>query len=69
MKVKVGSIVNSELGIGTVLAITAEWVIVRCKSDSREYALLREDGPIWVDPEFEIGGGDKMEIELDAGGS
>lgn len=50
MRVKRGDIVESEFGIGPVLAITKEWIIH--KAGKSEACLYIPDGGVWVPAEF-----------------
>ena len=65
MKIKVGSKVETEFGIGIVTAITKEWCIVYCsEGEGYEIGLYLPRQPFiaLLAEGFEIGGGQDGEI-------
>lgn len=64
MKVRVGTIIESDFGRGPVVAITKEWIIHQ-GDGAEEYCLLRDEREYSIPvTEHEIGGGQDGEIDV-----
>jgi len=59
MKIKRGTIIESDFGKGPVVAITKSWVIHEDKH-GKEYALLAADDTFWIPAEV-----DGVDIPID----
>jgi hypothetical protein len=64
MVVKRGSVVGTEFGTGTVVAVTKEFVVVDIGGKMGEVALHREDSPVWLTPTEHVEGGGDEEVEI-----